>query len=159
MHRWFQFLSLWFCNLNVYNIFKTSTHKICNHCRYVKNSQWLITLVAQWGSCHDPYVNNALRDARAPEPPPWRHHDGGGVPVTIQQPMHDGSPATGSNSGSTSSHTNDVTATHQTGRVMHSLPNAVGNALATILEAAYGTISPYKLYYIIWNLTILPELS
>ena len=64
------------------------------------------------------------------------HRDGGGVAVTTQQPMHNGSPATVSTSGSTSGPTSNGTASYQAGQVMHSLPNAVGNALATVLENA-----------------------
>ena len=85
---------------------------------------------------HDPNANNAPRDERAPEPPPRRHRDGGGVAVTTQQLMDNGSPATVSTSGSTSGPTCNGTATHQAGQVMHFLPNAVGNALATLLEEA-----------------------
>ena len=82
---------------------------------------------------HDPNVNNAPRDERAPEPPPRRHRDGGGVPATTQQLMHNGSPAT---SESTSGPTCNGTATHQAGQVMFFIPNAAGNALATVLEEA-----------------------
>ena len=85
---------------------------------------------------HNPNVNNAPMGERAPEPPPRRHRDGGGVAVTTQQPMHNGSPTTVSTSGSTSGPTSNGTASYQAGQVMHSLPNAVGNALATVLENA-----------------------
>ena len=92
---------------------------------------------------HDPDVNNTSEQEPAPVRPPRRHRDGGGTRTTTPQPMHNASPATDSASDSTSCHSNNGTASDQTGQVTNSLPNAVGtfSIISQLWDGTDGTMA------------------